>query len=100
MAHTESVKSTVIAATVFGFGCGLAALGVLAAWWLIGPNSVSCYYASYEPDAVDDVFGEMAMKMWPTWWLWVGVVVMPTVAGSVLGLAASRFGLRIERAPR
>ncbi|MFD3745228.1 hypothetical protein [Nocardia sp. NPDC058633] len=101
MTHTNfrSVKSTVIATTVLGFGGGLAASAVLAVWWLVGPNSVSCYYASYEP--YDDVvFGEMAMKMGPTWWLWVGLVAAPTLAGALLGLAASRFGLRLARAPR
>ncbi|MFD3701838.1 hypothetical protein ACFWUP_01695 [Nocardia sp. NPDC058658] len=100
MTQAQSVKSTVIATTVLGFGCGLAALGVLALWWLFGPNSVSCYYASYEPNGFDDAFGEMAMKMAPTWWLWVGLVVAPTVAGTSVGFAATRFGMRFVRAPR
>ncbi len=69
-------------------------------WWLVGPNSVSCYYASYEPDSVDDAFGEMATKMLPTWWLWVGLIVAPTIAGSLVGLVAVRFGWRLDRAPR
>ncbi|MFC4372783.1 hypothetical protein ACFO5K_01615 [Nocardia halotolerans] len=97
---TPEQRPTVLAATVLGFGCGLAASAVLAAWWTAGPNSVSCYYGSYEPFGGDDAISEMLTKMWPTWWLWVGVLVAPTVAGALLGVLAARFGVRVQRLPR
>ncbi|MCX0272924.1 hypothetical protein NLM24_19885 [Nocardia zapadnayensis] len=91
-----SVKSTVSAGALFGFLCGMAALVVFALWWKMGPDSVSCYYASYEPGD-DTAFAGMATKMWPTRWVWIGVVVAPTLAGVLLGVLAARFGLRVER---
>lgn len=95
-----SVKSTIVAATVFGLLCGIAAVAVSAVWWQLGPNSVNCYWASYDPDPDPDpdaIYGEMAAKMWPTRWFWFGLVAAPTLAGALAGVLATRFGIRVSR---
>ncbi len=94
-----SVKSTIVAATVFGLLCGIAAVAVSAVWWQLGPNSVNCYWASYDPDP-DAVYGEMAAKMWPTRWFWFGLGAAPTLAGALAGVLATRFGIRVSRTTR
>ncbi|MCP2318058.1 hypothetical protein APR12_003411 [Nocardia amikacinitolerans] len=95
----RSTGSTVRATTLLGFLCGLVAVAVFALWWQVGPNSVSCYYASYEPGD-DSRYGEMAAKMWPTRWLWIGLLAAPTVAGGLFGFLGTRLGLRLERRAR
>lgn len=90
------MRSTVLAATMLGVLCGVAAVGMTAVWWWLGPHTVSCYWASYEPGS-DDMFGEMSRKMWPTRWLWAGLVLAPTVVGALLGVLAARFGVRVDR---
>ncbi|MFI6309565.1 hypothetical protein ACIBEK_05325 [Nocardia fusca] len=57
---------------------------------------MSCYYASYEPGD-DTAFAGMAAKMWPVRRVWIGVVAAPTLAGVLLGVLATRFGLRVGR---
>ncbi|ONM47634.1 hypothetical protein [Nocardia donostiensis] len=96
---TEPVKPTIIAATCVGLLCGLAAVVVLAIWWAVGPNTVSCYYATYSEDDLRQ-FGDMVAKMWPTRWVWVGLIVAPTITGALLGGAAARFGFRLTRGVR
>ncbi|MEU4838936.1 hypothetical protein [Nocardia testacea] len=91
-----TVKSTVTAGTLSGLVCGMAALVVFAWWWKVGPHSVSCYYAGYEPGD-DTAFAGMAAKMWPARWVWIGVVAAPTLAGVLLGVLATRLGLRVGR---
>ncbi|WP_280400093.1 hypothetical protein [Nocardia carnea] len=92
----SAMRSTVFATTFVGVLCGLAAVGMTAVWWWLGPNTVSCYWASYDRDS-DEMFGEMAWKMWPTRWLWAGLLLAPTAAGALLGVLAARFGVRIDR---
>lgn len=66
----------------------VAVLAVAAVWWQLGPSSVSCYYASYDPDT-ERTFGETAAKMWPTRWFWIGMIGAPTLAGAVfIGLTS------------
>lgn len=94
-----SVKSTILFATLFGFLCGVTAVAVSAVWWTLGPSSVNCYWASYDPHP-NELLGEMAAKMWPTRWFWVGLVVAPTFLGALLGFFATRVGIRFVRRPR
>ena len=67
---------------------------VFAVWWKVGPDSVSCYYASYEPGD-DTAFAGMAATMWPTRWVWLGVAAAPTLTGVAFGALAARFGVRV-----
>ncbi|MEU4312369.1 hypothetical protein [Nocardia sp. NPDC024068] len=97
--RSSAVRSTVLATTLFGFVCGIAVLAVAAVWWKTGPDSVSCYYATYDPDPAFDPFDGMVGKMWPTRWFWAGLIVAPTVVGALSGLAATRFGIRLHRVP-
>ncbi|MBF6440169.1 hypothetical protein [Nocardia cyriacigeorgica] len=84
-----STKSTILVSTLLGFICGVAVLAVAAVWWQLGPSSVSCYYASYDPDT-ERTFGETAAKMWPTRWFWIGMIGAPTLAGAVFIRLTSR----------
>ncbi|MGW0180449.1 hypothetical protein [Nocardia sp. NPDC003345] len=97
--RSGAVGSTVLGTTVFGFLCGIAVVVVAAVWWITGPDSVSCYYATYEADPVFDPFDGMVGKMWPTRWFWAGLVVAPTLVGALAGLVAARLGFRLRREP-
>lgn len=72
-----------MAPTLFGLLCGFAAVVVFCHLVGVWPEYGQCYWAGYDPTP-DQIFGEMAAKMWPTRWLWIGII-------------ATHFGVRFAR---